>query len=282
MRGVGEWPHLFNYAPVLQVTLCFGRTVVRFQTVRLLTPAPHPASPRKEAGRGEGPLNLNNCHAAPNRWALIPSSRRTSHREEQDVMSTIQRVQWTIQPKSSPRPWLTCNRCHAIKPFASSGKFRLNANGKRLDAWLIYRCADCESTWNRPIFERRHVKDIDPAALHSLQSDDIELVRSVAFDALWLRRKSTQVRGICRCRCAEGNSDRRERAVVGIGNRAFGSNADLIAPGPPAIYGTPPVARLYLEAREGRASPRGARERSRTSKIHRGWDEDQFQSVRRG
>ena len=108
-------------------------------------------------------------------------------------MSTTQRVQWTIQPKSSPRPWLTCNRCHAIKPFASSGKFRLNANGKQLDAWLIYQCADCESTWNRPIFERRHVKDIDPAALHSLQSNDMELVRSIAFDAQSLRRKSTRV-----------------------------------------------------------------------------------------
>ena len=108
-------------------------------------------------------------------------------------MSTIQRVQWTIQPKTSPRPWLTCNRCHAIKPFASSGKFRLNANGKQLDAWLVYRCADCESTWNRPIFERRHVKDIDPAALHSLQSNDMELVRSIAFDAQSLRCKSTRV-----------------------------------------------------------------------------------------
>jgi hypothetical protein len=108
-------------------------------------------------------------------------------------MSTIQRVQWTIEPKTTPRPWLTCNRCHAIKPFASSGKFRLNANGKQLDAWLIYRCADCESTWNRPIFERRHVKDIDPAALPSLQSNDMEWVRSIAFDAQSLRRKSTRV-----------------------------------------------------------------------------------------
>ena len=108
-------------------------------------------------------------------------------------MSTIKRVQWTIQPRTAPRPWVTCNRCHAIKPFASSGKFRLNANGKQLDAWLIYRCADCESTWNRPIFERRHVKDIDPAALHSLQSNDMELVRSIAFDARSLRRKSTRV-----------------------------------------------------------------------------------------
>ncbi|HZZ63563.1 MAG TPA: DUF1062 domain-containing protein, partial [Roseiarcus sp.] len=52
---------------------------------------------------------------------------------------------------------------------------------------------DCESTWNRPIFERHHVKDIDPAALHSLQSNDMELVRSIAFDAQSLRRKSTRV-----------------------------------------------------------------------------------------
>ena len=189
-------------------------------------------------------------------------------------MSTIKRVQWTIQPRTAPRPWVTCNRCHAIKPFASSGKFRLNANGRQLDAWLIYRCADCESTWNRPIFERRHVKDIDPAALQSLQSNDMELVRSIAFDAQSLGHKSTRVEESVRCRCAEGNSDRRERAVVSIGNRAFGSNADLLTTGPPAIHGTPPVARLYLEAREGRASPRGARERSRTSKIDSGRDED--------
>ena len=54
--------------------------------------------------------------------------------------------------------------------------------------------------------------------------------------------------------------------MVRIGNRAFGSNAERIAPRPPAIYGTPPVAQPYLGAREGRASPRGARERSRTSK----------------
>jgi hypothetical protein len=80
-------------------------------------------------------------------------------------------------------------------------------------------------------------------------------------------------RRICRCRCAEGNSDRRERAVVGVGNRAFDSNADFLPSGPRAVYGTPPVARLYLEAREGRASSRGARERSRTSKIDSGRDE---------
>ena len=58
VSGLGERPHLFNYAPVLQMTMCFGRTVVRLQTVRLLAPAPHPVSPRKEAGRGEYPIIL--------------------------------------------------------------------------------------------------------------------------------------------------------------------------------------------------------------------------------
>jgi len=108
-------------------------------------------------------------------------------------MSNIQRIQWTVQPRTAPRPWLICNKCHAIKPFVSSGKFRLNANGKQLDAWLVYRCADCENTWNRPIFERRNVKEIGPAALHSLQSNDRELARSIAFDAQSLRRRSTRV-----------------------------------------------------------------------------------------
>jgi hypothetical protein len=31
VRGLGEWPHLFNYAPILQTTMCFGRTLVRFK-----------------------------------------------------------------------------------------------------------------------------------------------------------------------------------------------------------------------------------------------------------
>ena len=66
-------------------------------------------------------------------------------------------------PRTPPRPWLACSRCRGIKPFRCSEKFRLNANGKRLDAWLIYRCASCDNTWNRPVLERRNRRDIDPA-----------------------------------------------------------------------------------------------------------------------
>lgn len=102
-------------------------------------------------------------------------------------------VQWTISPKVAPRPLLACNRCKTTRPFETSGKTRLNANGRRLDAWLIYRCSSCDSTWNRPIFERRHIGDIDPVTLSALQNNDGAWIEKVAFDIDGLRRDTGQV-----------------------------------------------------------------------------------------
>ena len=99
-------------------------------------------------------------------------------------MSDVLRVQWTIIPGSAPEPWLNCNRCRGTTRFRTSGKIRVNANGKRVDAWLIYKCTSCDNTWNRPILERRHVSTIDPHLLASLQANDPELSRRLAFETL--------------------------------------------------------------------------------------------------
>lgn len=113
--------------------------------------------------------------------------------EEPDDMSHTFLVQWTIKPRIAPRPWLACNRCRTVRPFESSGKTRLNANGRRLDAWLIYRCSGCDSTWNRPIFERRHIRDIDPATLHALQNNDGAWIEKVSFDLDGLRQNAERI-----------------------------------------------------------------------------------------
>ena len=102
-------------------------------------------------------------------------------------MSDVLRVQWTIIPANAPEPWLNCNRCRSTTPFRTSGKIRVNANGKRLDAWLIYKCTSCDNTWNRPILERRHVSTIEPQLLASLQANDPELSRRLAFEK-WRRK----------------------------------------------------------------------------------------------
>ena len=98
-------------------------------------------------------------------------------------MSDVLRVQWTIIPGSAPEPWLSCNRCRARTRFRTSGKIRVNASGKRVDAWLIYKCTSCDNTWNRPVLERRHVSTIEPHLLALLQANDPELCRRLAFKA---------------------------------------------------------------------------------------------------
>ena len=106
-------------------------------------------------------------------------------------MSDILRVLWTIAPRSvAPEPWLNCKRCRDSRPFRSSGKIRVNANGKRLDAWLIYKCTSCDSTWKRPVLERRHVRTIDPHVLMALHANDPEVVHRLAFDVENLRGKA--------------------------------------------------------------------------------------------
>lgn len=104
-------------------------------------------------------------------------------------MSDVLRVQWTIIPASAPEPRLNCNRCRGTTRFRTSGKIRVNANGKRVDAWLIYKCTSCDNTWNRPVLERRHVSTIDPHLLASLQTNDPDLSRRLAFDAHSLARR---------------------------------------------------------------------------------------------
>ena len=103
-------------------------------------------------------------------------------------MSTILRAIWTVPPTVAPQPQLHCRRCGAVSNFVSSGKIRVNSNGKKLDAWLIYKCATCESTWNRPLLERRPVSLLEPAYLRALQGNDQELADNIALDIADLKR----------------------------------------------------------------------------------------------
>lgn len=96
-------------------------------------------------------------------------------------------------PQTPPQPWIACSGCGGLRAFQSSGRIRLNANGRKLDAWLIYKCLTCEKTWNRPIFERQNVRDINPVVLAALQSNDPEWVRAETFNLEALRRKAKRV-----------------------------------------------------------------------------------------
>ncbi len=131
-------------------------------------------------------------HTAPARVFSCTISVDFRTEDQNDMCKTL-RVRWTIIPKTAPQPWIACGGCGGLRAFQSSGKIRLNANGRKLDAWLIYKCLTCERTWNRPILERRNVRDIGPAVLEALQSNDPHWIRAETFNLDALRHKSLRV-----------------------------------------------------------------------------------------
>ena len=113
--------------------------------------------------------------------------------EGQGIMTSKVSVVWRIDPISPPRPWRYCSTCGVSRLFRSSGKIRLNANGRRLDAWLIYKCDACERTWNLPLVERAFVTTIPEKDLQAMHRSDPVWVREREFDLAALGRHCDQI-----------------------------------------------------------------------------------------
>lgn len=108
--------------------------------------------------------------------------------EQQDSFSTVQyEWVWTVAPFSTPTIIRRCSRCSSNR-FSSSDKFRVNANKKIIDVWLIYKCIQCDFTVNQPIISRTAVSKIDRALLVRFHENDKALAWQYAFDANLLQR----------------------------------------------------------------------------------------------
>ena len=98
-------------------------------------------------------------------------------------------VNWIIKPLSAPTVLRSCSRCGGEREFLCSGKFRINAQRKNLDVWLIYRCAACASTWNMAILARVKPQEIDTALYAGFLENSAALSLRYAFDTA-LQRKN--------------------------------------------------------------------------------------------
>jgi hypothetical protein len=108
-------------------------------------------------------------------------------------MSGIVTAHWRIASDTPPRPLRHCSTCGQTRPYQSSGKIRLNANGRRLDAWLIYKCSACDQTWNLPLDERVPVATLSAADLAALQHSDPDWVRQQEADLTLLARHCDRI-----------------------------------------------------------------------------------------
>ena len=78
--------------------------------------------------------------------------------------------------------------------FLNSGKFRVNANGNRVDVWLIYRCKKCKHSWNLTIYERKKPAKIAPQEYELFMENDAELASQYGNDIEFLKRNNAELR----------------------------------------------------------------------------------------
>jgi hypothetical protein len=138
-------------------------------------------------------IPTDHCLSAPAQRVISTAVLANFRMEGQDDMTATLRVIWRIAPLSPPLPIRHCARCGTDRPFQPSGKVRLNANGRKLDAWLIYRCEACDATWNLPLLDRVPVAQVPAADLQAMQSSAPEWVRARLFNAALLRRHADRI-----------------------------------------------------------------------------------------
>ncbi|GLW64835.1 hypothetical protein Arub01_30790 [Actinomadura rubrobrunea] len=83
---------------------------------------------------------------------------------------------------------LRCTACRAESATTGEGRFRVNANRKLLDVWLLVRCTSCDRTSKLTVHERVPVGPLDPAELDGYRVNDPELVASTLLNPLFARR----------------------------------------------------------------------------------------------
>ena len=75
-------------------------------------------------------------------------------------MSYLKKIEYEIILKDSFWVIRNCPKCGRKTHFINTKKFRINANGNKLDIWLIYQCEECKHTLNLAIYERQRVSSI--------------------------------------------------------------------------------------------------------------------------
>jgi len=100
----------------------------------------------------------------------------------------LRKEKLAAQAENAPKVVKNCRRCRKKTTFFSSGIFRINAQKKKLDVWLIYKCSVCNTTWNLTVFTRAVPNSIPYELLHGFYENDPALAELYANDAKLIKQ----------------------------------------------------------------------------------------------
>jgi hypothetical protein len=96
-------------------------------------------------------------------------------------------TQWLVRPTDLPTIRRRCRTCPSTE-YRTQGRFRVNANHKLLDVWLLALCVQCGETVKLTVLERVHVRSIKPAMLSGFHDNDPALAAKLLAEPDVMRR----------------------------------------------------------------------------------------------
>jgi len=88
---------------------------------------------------------------------------------------------WVVRELGLPAIVKACVSCRSARHHPT-GKFRVNADGKLHDVWMLICCELCGRTSKIPVHERIHVQALDSGRLLMFQDNDPAMVRDLAMN----------------------------------------------------------------------------------------------------
>lgn len=105
-------------------------------------------------------------------------------------MQEVKHLKWVVHSSGCPTVIKYCPKCGRENHYANSEKFRVNANKKNLDIWLIYTCQSCDDTFNLSIYERIKPSTLSAERLEGFMNNQKELALQYGFDNALHKRAS--------------------------------------------------------------------------------------------
>ncbi len=90
---------------------------------------------------------------------------------------------WVVRELGLPAIVKACVSCGSTRHHPT-GKFRVNANGKLLDVWMLIGCERCDRTSKIPVHERVHVQALDSERRQRFENNDAAMVRRLVMDGV--------------------------------------------------------------------------------------------------
>jgi hypothetical protein len=89
---------------------------------------------------------------------------------------------WVVRELGVPAIVKACVTCRSTRHHPT-GKFRVNANSKLLDVWMLINCELCDRTSKIPVHERINVRALANERLVMFEKNDPAVARHLAMDS---------------------------------------------------------------------------------------------------